>query len=239
MKTIVLITGDTRTFGHGHQVRMHNLALELKRRQLTTMHIVAAAEDKLSLPLKAGVVVLDRRDTGFNEFAQPESCVKLALDNRGPARAHADIVIDALPHLAMNAAEYRLALSHVMLPALLTKYPPQTQHAKVTLHQTQEAACEHADFKATSGVLSPGEYLAAMQNSSKPALYFGQGLFEALYAGKHVQLYPVSDYHMQLAEDFVARLSQSPDLLTALDGLGLNRVADRVQSAHKQIQEKP
>lgn len=239
MKAIVLLTGDSKTFGHGHQVRMHNLALELKRRQLTTMHVVAAPEERLSLPLKAGVIMLDRRDTGFNEVAQAEAYLKIALDNRGPARSSADIIIDALPHLEMTATEYRLALSHVMLPPLLTKQPAQTQHAKVTLHQTPEAANAHADFKAISGAFSPGEYLAAMQNAAKPALYFGQSLFEALYAGKHVQLYPVSHYHMQLAEDLVARLSHSPDLLTALDGLGLNRVADRVQSAHKQTQEKP
>ncbi len=239
MKAIVLVTGDTQQFGHGHQVRMHNLALELKRRQLTAMHVVAAPGEKLVLPLTASVVVLDRRDTDFNDLSQTENFLRIALDNRGSARSNADIVIDALPHLEMSESAYQQALAQVMLPPLLTRQPALTHLARVTLHETLESANAQADFRAISGVYSLGEYLAQMLNSTKPAFYFGQALFEALYAGKHVQLYPVSQYHMQLAEDLVSRLEQKSGLLAALDGLGLNRVADQVHAAHKQIQGKP
>jgi hypothetical protein len=238
MKAIVLITGDVKNFGHGHQVRMHNLALELKRRQLTALHCVAQPGEVLQLPLAASVAVLDRRDTEFNTIAGETTPVRVAIDNRGAARAGAEIVIDALPHLAMTETEYENSLRQVMLPQHLTAGPPEVAHAKVTLCRSKEEAEAQADFIASSGLLSPAEYLTQMQKSSKPALYFGQALFEALYAGKHVQLYPISDYHMQLAEDLVRRLNGNQGLLQALDGRGLTRVADRLQSAHRQNQGK-
>ncbi|AFM13625.1 hypothetical protein [Turneriella parva] len=239
MKATLLITGDSKDFGHGHQVRMHNLALELKRRQLTTLHSVAQPGEVLRLPLEVGVVVLDRRDTDFNTIAGQTTAVSVAIDNRGAARAQADIVIDALPHMSMTAGEYEKALRHVILPRQLTAMPSEVAKARITLCRTKAEAEANADFKASSGVLSPADYLTQMQLSSRPALYFGQALFEALYAGKHVQLYPISDYHMQLAEDLVRRLNENNALLQALDGLGLTRVADLLQGVHRKNQGKP
>ncbi len=234
MKAIVLITGDSKTFGHGHQVRMHNLALELKRRQLTTIQMVADPGEVLQLPLPASVIVLDRRDTDFNEVLPSTGAARVALDNRGNARQHADLVIDALPHIAMSDIEYEKALAHVILPQQLSALSSAAAGAQLTVHSTKEAAEAHADFTPASGRYSPSEFLHLMLKSSRPAVYFGQALFEALYAGKHVQLYPVSDYHMQLAADLAVRLALKPALLQALDGKGLTRVADILQTAHKQ-----
>ena len=237
MKAIVLITGDNKTFGYGHQVRMHNLALELKRRQLTTMQVVADPAQVLQLPLGASVIVLDRRDTDFNEILPATGAARVALDNRGQARQKAEIVIDALPHIAMSDTEYENALAHVVLPQQLSALPSATSGAQLTIHSTKEAAEANADFTAASGRYAPAEFRDRLLKASRPALYFGQALFEALYAGKHVQLYPVSDYHMQLSEDLARRLGQHPGLLQALDGKGLMRVADLLQSAHKQHRE--
>ncbi|GAB4440758.1 MAG: hypothetical protein OHK0011_23260 [Turneriella sp.] len=64
-------------------------------------------------------------------------------------------------------------------------------------------------------------------------------MFEAIYLGKKVELYPVSEYHKELAQDFVVRLARQKDLLSALDGSGSIRLRQIIMRALKGDIPKP
>jgi hypothetical protein len=157
--------------------------------------------------------------------------VKIAVDNRGPGREQADIVADLLPHHEMTKQQYADALRAVILHTAITAMPSLSERAEITLHESRDEALQHADFPQNTTRLSPAAFRNALAVSERPALYFGQALFEALYLGKSVQLYPVSDYHKKLAVDLYSRRLLEPTLLSALDGRGLSRFVDIVATA--------
>ena len=231
---VLIVTGDAAKYGSGHEARMHLVALELKRRKIDVQKICARSDAAIAVPLDFALVMLDRRDTGFNPPLLQLPVKKIAVDNRGAGRAEADVIADLLPHPEMNKKEYSAALQNVILPPEITLKPSRSMHAKITLHNSAEEAFDAADFNAGSERLSPGEFIAKLSASERPALYFGQALFEALYLGLHVQLYPVSDYHKKLAVDLFSRQLLDSDLLSALDGGGLERFCDLVQNTLKQ-----
>lgn len=239
MKSALLITGPEHEYGSGHGMRMHALALELKRHGVTIEHAVLSAGDEVVLPLDYNVAILDRRDTAFPDFVMQTNAVRIALDNRGSGREQAHIVHDALPHFAMNDAEYRAALAALLLPPHVTALPCRSTEAHVRLHLTRESALAAADFPRYPERLSPRQFTAAMLKAKSVACYFGQALFEACYLGKRIELYPVSNYHKALAEDFVRRLELAPPMLSALDGGGLVRLRQIVLRTLRETSSGP
>lgn len=231
MNSVLIITGNTHTYGTGHALRMRSVALELRKKKITVQLMTAPPDAELQLPLPAPVVILDRRDTGFNPGLFAADAVKIAVDNRGPGREQADIVADLLPHYSMNRREYADALSAVILHPAIAALPAFSDRAEITLYESRDEALQHADFPRNTARLSPSAFREALAESQCPALYFGQALFEALYLGKNVQLYPVSDYHKKLAVDLYSRRLLEPTLLSALDGRGLPRFVDIVATA--------
>lgn len=228
MKSVLIITGPTEKYGTGHAVRMHALALELKKHKITVQHLVATPSVVVAAPLPYSLVVLDRRDTDFNAEKDGKNVPRVALDNRGPARQSADYVLDLLPHFDMNRREYSDALKHLILRPDITAFPCASASARITLHNTAEEAAEVADFYPGVQRFAPREFSEKLKNCRKPALYFGQTLFEAIYLGLDVQLYPVTDYHKRLAVDLFARQLIENNLLALVDGLGLSRVTEEL-----------
>lgn len=224
MKTVLIITGPESEFGSGHEMRMHALALELKRHKVTVEKIVLSEGEEPKLPLAYDAVILDRRDTAFPKSILQANALRIALDNRGAGRREAHARYDALPHPTMDDAEYHLALSAVLLPAHVTSLPCRSAEAKVRLHADKSSAYAVADFPLISARLSPRQFTESMQRAESVACYFGQAMFEAIYLGKKVELYPVSEYHRELAEDFVRRLERQNSLLAAVGGAGLSRL---------------
>jgi hypothetical protein len=233
MKTILIITGPESEYGTGHEMRMHALALELKRHKVTVQKVVLGELEETNLPLEYGAVILDRRDTAFPPSVLKTNAVRIALDNRGAGREQAHLAYDALPHPAMNDKEYLTALSAVLLPAHVTGMPCHSAEATVRLHNDKKSAYTMADFPRFSGRLSPRQFTQSMQQAERIACYFGQAMFEAIYLGKKVELYPVSEYHRELAQDFVLRLARQKDLLSALDGSGTGRLRQFIMRALK------
>lgn len=231
MKSVLIITGPENEYGSGHAMRMHALALELKRHGVTVLKTVLRERDEVTLPLDFSAAILDRRDTAFPDFVHKTTAVRIALDNRGAGRSQAHLVHDALPHFAMNDAEYRSALAALILPAHITTLPCRSSEARVTLHDSQASALLAADFPQAPERLSPRQFAAALLQAKRVACYFGQTLFEACYLGKQVALYSVSDYHRKLAEDFVRRIAREPQLLGALSGGGLEKLRRLVLQA--------
>jgi hypothetical protein len=217
---------------------MHALALELKRHGVTVQKAVLAEGEDARPPLRYEAAILDRRDTAFPGFVFVSDAVRIAIDNRGAGRREADIVYDALPHTAMSHSEYEAALAAVILPRYVTTQPCRSATAKISLRPDASAARALADFAPGAGRLSPQQFFAQMQLAERIACYFGQTLFEACYLGKQVQLYPVSDYHAALAEDLVQRVQVRPQLLSALDGHGVNRLCQVILNALKQNRKR-
>lgn len=234
MKTVLIITGPENEFGSGHKMRMHTLSLELKRHKVTVQKVVLSADDDAALPLDYQVVILDRRDTAFPPSVLASHAFRIALDNRGYGREQAHSCYDALPHPAMDDIEYRAAISAVLLPAHVTGLPCRSTEAKVTLHEDESSARSAADFPLLSGRLSPRQFTESMLQAESVACYFGQAMFEAIYLGKRVELYPVSEYHKELADDFAQRIARQQDLLSALDGSGPGRLRQFVMRALKE-----
>lgn len=231
MKSVLIITGEAEHFGSGHIMRMRLVALELKKHKIPTQLVITGSETMPNIPLPYAVVILDRRDTGFNTPVLESRATRIAVDNRGLGRKQAELVADLLPHFSMNATEYKHALAQVLLSPAITQYPAATQMARIKLCEDRETAFLTADFPPQKERLSPHEFAARLHACERPALYFGQALFEALYLGKQVQLYPVSEYHEKLAVDLYSRTLIEPDLLSALDGQGLKRFTDLIISA--------
>lgn len=231
MKSVLIIVGNTHTYGTGHAMRMRSVALELRKKKITVQLITAPADTAVHLPLSAPVVILDRRDTAFNPGVFTAGSVKIAVDNRGSGRDEADIVADLLPHYSMSKQEYADALRAVILHPAIAAMPALSDRAEITLCESREEALQQADFPHNTSRLSPSAFREALAASRRPALYFGQALFEALYLGKSVQLYPVSEYHKKLAVDIYSRRLLEPTLLSALDGRGLSRFVDIVATA--------
>lgn len=233
MKTVLLITGPASEYGSGHEMRMHTLALELKRHRLTVQKLVLGEKEEADLPLEYAAVILDRRDTGFPKSVLNTSAIRIALDNRGSGRMQAHTSYDALPHPAMDDTQYRTALSAVLLPAHVAAIPGLAAKAGIQLHSDRNSAFAAADFPRFSGRMSPRQFTESMRRAERVACYFGQTMFEAIYLGKKVELYPVSEYHSELAEDFSARLARHKDLLSALDGSGTQRLRQFILRALK------
>lgn len=224
MKTVLIITGPESEFGSGHAMRMHTLSLELKRHKVTVQKVVLSEGEDAALPVDYQLAILDRRDTAFPASVLGSNAMRIALDNRGFGREQAHTCYNALPHPAMDDNEYRTALSAVLLPVHVTSLPCRSAVAKVTLHADESSARAAADFPRVSGRLSPRQFTESMRQAESVACYFGQAMFEAIYLGKRVELYPVSEYHRQLAEDFTQRLARQQDFLSALDGSGPGRL---------------
>lgn len=226
--SVLIITGPAQQFGFGHLTRMHQMGLELKKRKILTQHLTVEADLRVEVPMAYRLVILDRRDTAFNPGLSEES-TKIALDNRGPGRDAADHAIDLLPHLEMKPEEYNDALARIILPDHVTADECRSFEATVTLHDTKAAAERAADFSLSAERQSPKGFTKAMKASRRPALYFGQALFEAIYFGLKVQLYPTSDYHERLSIDLYARLLIEPNLLAQVQGNGRRWFCDKIQ----------
>ncbi len=230
---VLIITGEAAKYGSGHSMRMHEVALELKKRKIDVQKLCIAADSAVDVPLPFSVVILDRRDTAFNPPLLDLQVAKIAVDNRGAGRNEADTVADLLPHPEMDKKEYAAALGNIILSPEISALPSRTAASRITLHNTAEEAIAAADFVPGKERLSPREFIRQLAASQRPALYFGQALFEALYLGLDVQLYPVSEYHKKLAVDLFSRQLIEPGLLAALDGKGLGRFTDLVQNILK------
>jgi len=230
---ILIITGDSARYGTGHETRMHQVALALKKRKIDVQKICIDPDEALAVPLPYALAILDRRDTGFNPPLADLPVRKIAVDNRGQGRDQANHAIDLLPHLSMNRQEYSAALKHVILPPWVTETPARSAEARITLHSSREEAVAAADFIPGPNRLPERQFIGQLRQAKKPALYFGQALFEAIYLGLDVQLYPVSEYHKKLAVDLFSRYLIEPDLLAAVDGSGLNCFVEEVQQAWK------
>lgn len=233
---ILIVIGDVTKYGSGHETRMRLVALELKKRKIDVQLVQLAPDESVAVPLPFSLVLLDRRDTAFNPPLMEMPVHRLAIDNRGAGRGEAHNIADLLPHPEMNKAEYSAALRSVILSPEITGKPGKAHEAKLTLHNSPEEAFTAADFVPGKERLSPRAYLSLLAASKRPALYFGQALFEAIYLGLDVQLYPVSEYHKKLAVDLFSRQLIEPDLLSNVDGSGLGRFTDLVQQTWKQTE---
>ncbi|MBV6494899.1 MAG: hypothetical protein LDLANPLL_02936 [Turneriella sp.] len=236
---ILIAVGNAPIYGMGHITRMRLLALSLRKRKIDVELLVIDEGEAIDVPLEYSLVLLDRRDTNFNPPFPKNNTRYIAIDNRGAMRNKADFAIDLLPHFAMDMPEYHRALENILLAENLTHEKPRTENAKITLYDTFESARLSSDFILPHKKISHEAFIHDLKKSTCPALYFGQAFFEALYLGLHVQLYPISDYHKKLAEDFYTRFTQTPMLLAHLDGNGLKRVTEKIQSIYKEgIKEK-
>lgn len=227
MSRVLLLTMPEKAIGSGHSLRLHQLALALKRHQVTVAKWLLGGE---AIPPFSGyrVVLLDCRDSAFPDWALKSRATKIALDNRGPGRLQADIAYDALPHFAMSDSEYSRALSAVLLHPWLTQKPPRVSDANFVWCHSAEEAYAAAGWHKLQRRLSPLQFLQHLADCAAVPCYFGQTLFEACYLGKKIALYAFSDYHQQLAQDFLHRLEKSPNILSALDGQGLNRLCQLI-----------
>jgi len=226
--SVLIITGPADKFGHGHGTRMHQVALELKKRKILVQHVTLAPDLQLDVPLPYDIAILDRRDTTFNPKIDPRA-KKIAVDNRGTARDEADLAIDLLPHLAMTREEYKHALQDVILAAHVTQQPLKSKDARIKLFDTRAEAENSADFKLADERLSNESFAQKLSRATTCAIYFGQTLFEAIYFGLNIRLYPISEYHKKLGVDLYSRLLIEPELLAAVDGTGLTRFCDKIQ----------
>lgn len=228
MKTVLIITGPEQIFGSGHEARMHALALALKRHKITVQKLILGEDETATLPLEFSLAILDRRDTAFPDNVLATGALRVALDNRGRGRTQASLAYDALPHHLMSDKEYRSALTAVILPGHITRLPCRAAEAKLTLYSDRASAMSTADFPPQGERLSPQQFTDAMEKAQRPACYFGQALFEAIYLGKDIRLYPITPYHHELAANLVSRSKANPTLLTAVDGSGLNLFSEAI-----------
>lgn len=182
----------------------------------------------------------------------------IAIDNRGAGRRRADLVWDTLPHPEMSPEELALSLSRMILPESISALPGKATQSilhRVKL-TTQRRASEERDFKASMSRqlegrsthhrlktrypealiqcsdpaerISETEFLEKLKETPSVVTYFGQTLFEAIYLGKEIYLYDITEYHRELADFFTRQWETDPSLASALDGRGAMRLVNEV-----------
>ncbi len=221
--------------GHYHRGLMVQKALAASGVQCQT---VSANEMPVIHSKEIKYVVLDGRDIdfpGWTDFFRKAGSLFIALDNRGKGRKQADIIWDTLPHPAMNLSEFGIALNRCFLPEEIRIHETKAQNAAVTLISKDEAFSRKGEnvliqdsMQNVSSRMEPNEFRSKLLNSQIVVTYFGQTFFEALFLGKQIYLYNISEYHDQLANYFLSYWNQYPELANRLDGLGIKRFIQKI-----------
>ncbi|MDH4261944.1 MAG: hypothetical protein OEV78_02745 [Spirochaetia bacterium] len=231
---VLIITNKGENYGTGHFNRSN-----LLKRHLEKMNIACDLLMGKNIPKEIAsyqLVLLDSRDDEFPiEIIEKKNYYLMAMDNRGTGRKQCDLIWDTLPHINMNDDELKTSLKNCILDPVIYECTPMTTKSKIirTLIENIESNSEidliqYAQKERIE--LSKELFHIKLIKSNKIGTYFGQTFFEALYLGKEIYLYDISEYHKQLSDWFTAKWNELPDLHDIFDGQGLHRLAILIRS---------
>jgi len=236
-----LVTNRGGIYGTGHHNRMCLLKERLQETGITAE--VVFSRDLAGIADLPPVVLLDSRDDEFPAAALQRKTAGhyfIAVDNRGRGRGQGDITWDTLPHMQMNEAELQISLKNCILDPVIVNAGalPETSAKTSKIWQMSlkeiEALTEPVDLiqyaSNLRASLDKAEFHRRLVHSKRIATYYGQTFFEALFLGREIYLYDISDYHKELADWFTKRWNDKPELARVLDGGGLNRLAAFIAS---------
>ncbi|MES0489093.1 MAG: hypothetical protein ABUK01_03815 [Leptospirales bacterium] len=203
-RLVYCFAGKGPSFGTGHMRRMKALS-ELLHSVGIKSKLVTQQSEIDSCP---AAIVFDRRDESLSDEIiklQLSSIPVVALDNRGPGRGQAGQIYDTLPHPDMNTEEINISIGRILLASFFSEKP--TLAHKARLHIISESDIKAGIFEGEKTLLhKPGieidQFQQKLFESEKVITYFGQTLFEAIYCGKEIHVYGMTDYHRHLAQWF-------------------------------------
>lgn len=191
---------------------------------------------------KFGIVILDSRDDPFPDYIRENKIsgqIFITVDNRGEGRKQADVVWDTLPHFDMTAKELKISLERCLINSELigqAKKPGRLQIKKIDICDlTHNNLNIDLIQRPSEKRLSTNQFYQKLKKSRSIAVYFGQTMFEALFLGKVIFLYDISDYHKKLSDWFMSQIGSNPKLIRSLDGKGLARLCDFLVSKLEKI----
>lgn len=197
---ILFLVGDPKIYGSGHFLRCKIICKNLSDMGVKSRIHFFPSQFSFAHVSEAKLIVFDVRDEEIPLIAR--ECFTIAMDNRGTGRTQANLVLDALPHFSMNGSQFLNSLSLVTLSPLILQYPNHCDKATIKTIEKGKALREQTrTFSplARWPRMSKRNYAAALKKFNTVRLYFGQSLFEAIYMGKNIELYSISDYHGALA----------------------------------------
>jgi hypothetical protein len=236
-----MITNKGGIYGTGHFNRMRLLKNHLEKMNITC-EIVSGKSMATGIGSRK-VVLLDSRDDEFPGEVmtqKKDDHYFIAIDNRGEGRRQCDLVWDTLPHMNMTENELKTALKNCILdPNIYERLarPAKSKIIRTTLENIEAEKNKidliqyaEKDREKMNEPTNETQFHEKLIHSKKIATYFGQTFFEALYLGKEIYLYDISDYHKQLSDWFTGRWNRQPDLNEIFDGQGLHRLAVLIRS---------
>lgn len=238
--TLFYVAGSGGGYGSGH-LRRGEIIVEALCLEGVKCVLMKSGESP-SGGIEPDVVVLDSRDDKFPGWLRgfsKKKIVLVAVDNRGAGRDEADVVWDALPHFSMDGVEFRRAIQNCILPGVIRREEAGAINSSIRILSKKDAFAMEAEDCLIH--YPPGErknvpssdFQAQLLGASIVITYFGQTFFEALYLGKTIILYSISEYHRLLADAFVHSWSADSKIPFLLDGLGVERFVQMVQDKAK------
>jgi len=234
---VLILTRKGGNYGTGHYNRMHLLQNHLRKMKISSE---IKLEEQFSKNYQSGkIVILDSRDDEFPALLLSQKKYDhffLAIDNRGNGRLQCDIIWDTLPHISMNDREFCGALKNCILHPLISRQTSRPDQAKIIQKSIREIEAmpgqvDLIQYMENKRVPMPEkDFHDKLISADSVATYYGQTFFEALYLGKTIYLYDISEYHRQLSDWFCARWIQNPDAAHIFDGQGLHRLAVLIRS---------
>jgi len=238
---VLIITNKGGIYGTGHFHRAQFLQNHLQKMKVSS-EIILGNNDSTRNYESHRVVILDSRDDEFPHQLinqKRDDHYFIALDNRGKGRSQCDIIWDTLPHTKMNEIELKNSLKNCILNPAIFQHKNKSGKSKIirTTLEKIKADIDNLDLiqypqnsDKNNDRLSEQEFHDKLLHSCKIATYYGQTFFEALYLGKEIYLYDVSEYHQQLSDWFTDHWNQQPELSQVFDGQGLHRLAVLIRS---------
>jgi hypothetical protein len=230
-KILTFLVGKESMFGTGHIQRCNEIILELIKKS-NFLHTPSMQYLENSIDKPADILVLDCRDEAFPK-ENIKSSTKITIDNRGIGRTQADLIWDTLPHMDMNLEEICISLQNCIIPKDIRAHACQSETGKII----REPSLQIAQKKYLEGFIHHNNPEVVIDNfrekiiHSNPIItYYGLTMFEALYLGKTVVVYDISDYHQRLADWWYRIWNNSLDVRQSLDGLGVDRFIHKISS---------
>lgn len=241
---VLILTNKGGEYGLGHYNRMSHLRDHLEKLKIKSDLVLLDDWDSEKGRLEQKglenykVVALDSRDDQFPEMLSGQKrkyTYFIAVDNRGGGRGQSDIVWDTLPHPEMEKDEMKRILKNCILSPDIFEKRASPEKAVISRVKKDEVENESLEcdlyYKPRQTTLLPSpQFHELLINAKSVATYFGQTFFEALYLGKSIYLYDVSDYHAQLSDVFLKEWKEYPDIIRSFDGQGLHRLAVLIKS---------
>ncbi|MDH4200816.1 MAG: hypothetical protein OEV66_10600 [Spirochaetia bacterium] len=229
---ILLVTNKGGAYGMGHFYRMNLLSEHLKKMKIASD--IALGSELKSISGNYKLIILDSRDDNFPEILMNQKSkynYYVALDNRGEGRKQCDIVWDTLPHFEMNLTELKNVLKNCILDPEIFQIKGRPDKAKIIKTTAEEVESGKLEIDliqkplSSRDPLAPNEFHKRLIESHKVATYYGQTFFEALYLGKEIYLFDISEYHKRLSDWFIPNWEAQPEIVHFFDGQGLHRLA--------------